>query len=383
MSGVGREGSGDNPVLVDMEDDSLGKRAVDPPSQVSLVDMKKSFGQKCAWYPACKQQVGQCGGRTKSKCSFFGKGGSLENVKMKGKPVSVKVEEMKKEMEKSNTEVQRNRRILAVARKHARSTGTNGKHEWTCLESPTVFLGPYATKENPTTDILILESECAKVYMRETMITDGPCNAYMNLLVHRSREMGCRLRIVQSGFMFYLEELGWNKVKGWVKKNQWVKDDWMTAPLIFVPIFVGKQNRGHWMGLIVDRTIVRGKTVLLFADSLGQDSARGSCKDLQNHLRDSPFGVGKEGVQWINVDFFEQYGNDCGVCMLHFFASWFKFKCCVCGERENLDGVKARLKTMSATAWGSLGRKHILRSLQGQNVELRDDSIKEIEISIW
>jgi hypothetical protein len=89
--------------------------------------------------------------------------------------------------------------------------------------------------------------------------------------------------------------------------------DWETDPLIFLQIFRGHPECGHWALAVVDRTVWKQGIVVLF------DSMPGCFPDtlqmLKEWLAGSPLTV--EGCKWITANMPHQGSstNDCGIWM--------------------------------------------------------------------
>ena len=88
-----------------------------------------------------------------------------------------------------------------------------------------------------------------------TLLNDNVVLGYLNLLAVQFNRLGIPVRIVAPQFYPAFLKHGWTKVQRWVKETGFMETNWLTSPIILVPIFTGSIYSGHWSGFTVDRSI--------------------------------------------------------------------------------------------------------------------------------
>jgi Ulp1 family protease len=157
------------------------------------------------------------------------------------------------------------------------------------------------------------------------MLNDNVITGYLNLLAQKCKELGCDIRVVPRQFYPAFQQHGWSWVKRWVRETRGMASNWESAPLIFIPIFTGPANSGHYTGCVADRVRLSAATggVVVYEDSLSPAAAQASSNALMTSLLGTPLEKNLE-TQWITADAPTQApgSNACGVHVCGFFAGY-------------------------------------------------------------
>lgn len=247
-----------------------------------------------------------------------------------------------------------------VERKRKQSRSDNNLSESVWID------GPFDPKKGGT---FVHPSDTVQLLMTGTLINDIVVKGYMNLLAHTRRE---RMMIVSPQFLPGIVAFGWNDVKKWTRATGSAQEEWVTSPLIFVPLFLGESDRGHWMGMIVDRRLGDGTTRILFGDSLNSQANYQRTKEL---LRGTAFDPQKCDIKWKMLQLPQQAPGsmDCGIFMLHLFVTY-----ALSGE----DAVRSRKVVcgVDEETFGKIGRKHILKSIREGKIDFQDLPVASLKM---
>jgi hypothetical protein len=163
--------------------------------------------------------------------------------------------------------------------------------------------------------------------------------------------------------------------------------DWETDPLIFLQIFRGHPECGHWALAVVDRTVWKQGIVVLF------DSMPGCFPDtlemLKVWLAGSPLTT--EGCKWITADMPHQGKGtqDCGVwmcCMASLYVKHLLDHDLLAnsgkGVEEKMISSVSVFTTEDATEVGGDGRKHMMATIKANECKLDDPVFDSLSIAI-
>jgi Ulp1 family protease len=127
--------------------------------------------------------------------------------------------------------------------------------------------------------IILAPSDTRRLLTFGSLLNDHVVLGYLNLLAVKLKRLGIPVRIVAPQFYPTLLEQGWTKVQRWVKEIGFMETNWLTSPIILVPIFTGSIYSGHWSGYTVDRSIPIGPTgIRVYKDSLSSKFASNALK---------------------------------------------------------------------------------------------------------
>jgi hypothetical protein len=242
-----------------------------------------------------------------------------------------------------------------------------------------------------------------------SMITGCTTTAYLNLLSRKCFHNGVRrthggfLLLLREAVGLYGNEQGFQKFAENMSSSSSVGDqhiNWEKDDLIFIQIFLGPREAGHFALLVVDRTWHK-PGILTYFDSLPTYS-RDAFRTLQDMLRHSP--LVRTDSRWFvaNMPVQAARTNDCGIwmCMV---ATAYITKLSEDGflprnasinvAREvDINGIKEIEVVINAQGLpkdcttaddrartvGRLGREHMLRSLRTSNWGFREDLFKHV-----
>ena len=160
--------------------------------------------------------------------------------------------------------------------------------------------------------------------------------------------------------------------------------------MIFVQVFRGHPEYGHWALLIVDWMVWKSG-ILVFFDSLPSYSPQ-SMENLKDMFLGTP--LAPKGCKWIRASMPEQGCGtmDCGIWMSCIAASYVKGLL----ERNlimpGLDGkgdmslfshVKALSSNDDSTSVGGTGRDHMLKTIQMGKCNFDDDTFFHLLSIHW
>jgi hypothetical protein len=161
--------------------------------------------------------------------------------------------------------------------------------------------------------------------------------------------------------------------------------DWEDDPLIFLQIFLGHPECGHWALVVVDRTVWKPGIVVLF------DSLPGCCPAtfgmLQEELSGSP--LTREGCKWIQADMPRQgkATNDCGVwmcCMASLYVKHVLDHDLLTNPGKEEENMISRVSVVSTTEdttkVGGDGRIHIMKTIRNGVCCLNDPVFASLKI---
>lgn len=253
---------------------------------------------------------------------------------------------------------------------------------------------PGPIPSSPDNGFLTLNAQDLKqIDSQGVMLLGASTTAYLNLLTRQHYHLGVR----RSGDTFFpnlrsmLTEHGLKhgSCGTWVKFAEELKGarlgdhgiDWTNDKLIFIQVFRGPTEAGHWALLVVDRT----------ADKLGQlvfiDSLPNLYKDTFEQLHECLSGtpLTPEGCKWIRASMPRQGPRtmDCGVFMSCIAAAYTKGLvsrgCFSAQEVSDFTSVAIQFKD-DATILGGEGRDHMLASLRLQHCDLDSAFFNRISI---
>jgi len=142
--------------------------------------------------------------------------------------------------------------------------------------------------------------------------------------------------------------------------------DWSNDPVIFIQVFRGEPECGHWALLVVDRTVDKlGK--LVFIDSL-PNMFRNTMSLLQDML--SGTSLAPEGCTWIRASMPKQgLGTmDCGIfmsCMAGLYVKGLLARGCLSPKSNVADFTSVNITfKRDATTVGGAGRDHMLAAMR-------------------
>jgi hypothetical protein len=150
--------------------------------------------------------------------------------------------------------------------------------------------------------------------------------------------------------------------------------DWETDPIIFLQIFRGDPGCGTWSLAILDRTVTKKSTVVLF-DSM-PTRFPDTLDKLKEWLGESP--LSENECKWITADMpiQESNSNDCGVWMCCVASLYLKhiLKQYLLPTSKNgwTEGI-SRVTVVSAknvTEIGRLGRIHMMETITTDDCRL-------------
>ena len=113
------------------------------------------------------------------------------------------------------------------------------------------------------------------------MSNDEVINTYINLIVHANIHP---LRIVTSHFLYLLQDQKWNHAKKCLRETNHAKGTWETSEIIFILGFIGLNEAGHWINIIIDTTL-DNKGIILVVDSCGIHNF----DYIKSYFRNTPF----------------------------------------------------------------------------------------------
>jgi Ulp1 family protease len=235
-------------------------------------------------------------------------------------------------------------------------------------------------------------SDTAAILDYGKMLNDNIITGYLNLLAQKCRELGHDIRVVPPQFYPAFQQHGWSRVQQWVHETRGMASNWESAPLIFIPIFTGPSDSGHYTGCVADRVRLSGATggVVVYEDSLSPAAAQSSSNALKKSLLGTPLAKNSE-TQWITADAPTQApgSNACGVHVCDFFAGYASALLNAClyskVDLSQATTVSARMQILgvSAQEWGQIGRRHILESLRSCSINLQDPAITSVEVRLY
>ena len=216
------------------------------PTQIEL----KKMTQKCAAFPKCQFKIIQCGGTKMTLCT--------KKYLWKLDYTQEDIDAAKKQRiyQLRNTA----NCIKAIKQnKPTRKVLIPTQHE---ITDNIYVKGPHL----PGKAFSIVEPiHIIALRTQGAMSNDGVINAYMNLIVHSNIHP---LRIVTYHFLFILMDQKWEHAKKCLRETSYAKGTWDTSEIIFIPGFIGLNKAGHWINIIIDKTL-DNKRIIFVADSCG------------------------------------------------------------------------------------------------------------------
>jgi Ulp1 family protease len=227
-------------------------------------------------------------------------------------------------------------------------------------------------------------SQAKDVQEQGCLISGSVVNCYLNLLVAEaySKEADVGARKGHDTFFAEAQDRILQRketFKDYVTHVQDMADasaliDWETDKLIFLPIFVGHTNAGHWALLVVDRLYFKDGMINYF-DSLPSFAPR-TFDRLKKVLERSP--LVKYGSNWYKADVPCQgkSTNDCAVWMCMNATAYLRAARERAGARtydncsihDSRRAVVSIFKSMNVKNFGAAGRNHIFDSLSAGRV---------------
>jgi hypothetical protein len=387
----GAKGSKDAPALIELmaargaaarkqEKDSATQKQ----SPVTDDDTaNKGDSRDCSWYPYCKLPASACGGYRRSKCCVYGG----------DNPIYVPPDMDSEFVRKARQQRRAQQTDICRKRKRAQKTCSSSSHDRgsqppTLIESVSIP-GPNGGVRGTVT---VSFNDTAMIMEYGKMLNDNIITGYLNLLAHKCKELGCDVRIVPPQFYPTFQQHGWSRVARWVREMRGMASNWETAPLIFIPIFTGPSDCGHYTACVADRVTLAAVTggVVVYEDSLSPAAAKESSNTLMTSLLGTPLVKYRE-TQWITADVPIQGpgSNACGVHVCGFFAGYASalLNGCLHSKLEPSQAttVLARMEIvgLSAKEWGQIGRRHILESLRSCCINLQDPAIISVQVHLY
>jgi hypothetical protein len=243
---------------------------------------------------------------------------------------------------------------------------------------------PGPIPSSPDDGFLTLNAQDLKqIDSQGVMLSGASTTAYLNLLTRQHYHLGVR-RSVDTFFpnlrsMLREHGLKHGSCGTWIKFADEVKDarlgdhgiDWTNDNLIFIQVFRGPTEAGHWALLVVDRTVDKlGR--LVFIDSL-PNLYKDTFEQLRECLSGTP--LTPDGCKWIRASMPRQGPRtmDCGVFMSCIAAAYTKGVvsrgCFSAQEVSDFTSVSIQFKD-DATILGGEGRDHMLASVRLQHCNL-------------
>jgi hypothetical protein len=160
-------------------------------------------------------------------------------------------------------------------------------------------------------------------------------------------------------------------------------DDWERANIIFVPIFLGPEDSGHWAALVIDRRNL-ASGLFSFADSLSTSARTRHANIVYETLQNNTPLVSSDSV-WAIVNMTSQAigSNDCCVFMPHYFSAYLKV---VVSDKANMTPSPSTILSASvrgltpASAFCARGRINICQSIRQKDVSFSNDTIQSFRI---
>jgi len=162
-------------------------------------------------------------------------------------------------------------------------------------------------------------------------------------------------------------------------------NDWVNDKLIFIPVFIGPTEAGHWTLLVIDRTR-EGNYLAVFFDSLPSFS-KGVYQHLQEILQHTPWI--DDSYTWINATVPMQWkcSNDCGVfmcCIASLYTLGLEKQSLLSQEpspQPRVNDVELVLNKETGM-WGYLGRQHMYHTLKNSTFNIKDQFLQSDEHAI-
>jgi hypothetical protein len=337
-------------------------------------------GRRCANYPRCCLQVGICGGITKKGCVAFQNDLLLELSDNGGDDETNLIKRLKTEQKQAQRLVKRVKREATTSKKQA--TGS-------LQESPPIIImldsisirGPIRPSRGA---VIVQPVDSMALFQTGSHINDNVVQGYLNMLAHKAASLKIELQTLAPQFYPVLSKFGWDGVSRWLRETHLSEAGWGTSRLIFLPIFLGSNNSGHWTSLIADRTFLL-PGLLVFSDSLLADTAAQNSNQVSRALENTP--LLKEGHTWVNTNMIDQAAssNDCAVFMLLTFAAYLLAMRDAPGGNMELPKSFSRIqisnRSLSAGEFGRMGRRHIYDSICAGKINLDDEAIRDLRIA--
>jgi Ulp1 family protease len=201
--------------------------------------------------------------------------------------------------------------------------------------------------------------------------------------MHKATSLDIELHTLAPQFYPVLRNRGWDGVDRWLRATQLSEASWGTSRLIFLPIFLGTHDCGHWTSLIADRTVLL-PGLLAFSDSLPAGTAARNSNQVSLVLQNTPLLT--EGHTWVNTNMIDQAAgsNDCAVFMLLTFAAYLLAMRDAPGGNIKVPKPFSRIqisnRRLSAGEFGQIGRRHIYDSICAGKINLDDEAIRDLKI---
>jgi hypothetical protein len=166
-----------------------------------------------------------------------------------------------------------------------------------------------------------------------------------------------------------------------LRKTNLGDKNWHQAATVFVPIFLGPEDCGHWTALVIDRRHHQDG-IFSFADSLGSSSNTVR----QTIEQKTPLFL--PGSIWKTVEMLSQapQSNDCGAFMMLFFASYLKMILGDATVPSNFNKISLEFTNSSnvnnTLAFGRDARQFVCDSIREGSIDLKKSPAKDIDIQI-
>jgi hypothetical protein len=341
-------------------------------------------GRRCANFPRCCLQVGICGGITKKGCVAFQNKLLLELSDNGEDDETTLIKKRKTEQKKAQRLLKRVKREATTSRKQVTERAVTDSPQ---ASPPIIIMVDSITISGPKFPhrgaVIVQPVDSMALFQTGSLINDNVVQGYLNMLAHKAASLDIELHTLAPQFYPVLSSRGWDGVARWLQATRLSESSWETSPLIFLPIFLGPHDSGHWTSLIADRTVLL-PSLLAFSDSLPAGTAALNSNQVARALENTP--LFKEGHLWINTDMVEQASgsNDCAVFMLLTFATYLLAVRDAPGRSIKLPQSFTRIQIsncrLTAGEFGRIGRRHIYDSICAGKIELDDEAIRDLKI---
>jgi hypothetical protein len=232
--------------------------------------------------------------------------------------------------------------------------------------------GPEKEKED-NGDESLERTDLQSLLVQGCMLTCFVTNGFFNLLSKRLYEEGCRrvhstvlvelLRRRRENGEQSLEHFDFGSL---LPDGGCNDEDVRTAQLVFIPVFCGPIEAGHWALLVIDRTKYKPGVAVYF------DSLPAYNPDMYGQARSVLQLCGLSGLTWIKADMPKQGSgtNDCGVwmsCVASIYARSVLTPAVVPSQSQTVPFRNGEKE------FGLAGREHLTESLLDLSIDMSSD----------
>jgi Ulp1 family protease len=336
-------------------------------------------GRRCANFPRCCLQVGVCGGITKKGCIAFKNDLLLDFSDNGGDDETTLIKKRRKEQKKAQRLMKQVKREAATSKERATNSVQASAPIIIMLDSVSIR-GPILPGRGA---VIVQPVDSMALFQTGSLINDNVVQGYLNMLAHKAATLDIELSTLAPQFYPVLRNSGWNGVDRWLRATKLSEANWGTSRLIFLPIFLGANDYGHWTSLIADRNVLK-QGLLVFSDSLPAGTAARNSNQVSRSLENTP--LLKDGHTWVNTNMIDQAAssNDCAVFMLLTFAAYLLAMRDAPGGNieipEHLSRIEISNRRLTAGESGRIGRRHIYNSICAGKINLDDEAIRDLKI---